>query len=66
MFSSFFGMSSCGLVELIYYFNFRGSSSRRPAQGMGLAQQHGGQGARREPLGRLDVGEGGDVKRMKR
>jgi len=33
---------------------------------MGLAQQHGGQGARREPLGRLDVGEGGDVKRMKR
>jgi hypothetical protein len=33
---------------------------------MGLAQQqNGGQGARREPLARLDV-EGGDVKRVKR
>jgi len=45
--------------------------SRRPMQGMGLSGQYSGwnpgQGqGRREPLGALEVGEGGDVKRMRR
>jgi len=38
-------------------------STRRPVQGMGLAHQSGG--GKREPLARLDLGESGDVKRMK-
>jgi hypothetical protein len=60
-------MFPCGTVGLISYFNSRGSSLRRPAQKMGLVQQQsGGQGVKREPLGSLDVGVDGNVKRMKR
>lgn len=40
--------------------------SRRPVQGMGLAQQQQqGASVKREPFTRLQVGEGGDIKRMK-
>ncbi|OBZ67897.1 DNA repair and recombination protein rhm52 [Grifola frondosa] len=45
------------------------ASVRRPAQGMGLAQQTangGAQQARREPFATLELGEGGDVKRTRR
>ena len=34
-----------------------------PVQGMGLAQQ---QAYNREPLGSLEIGEGGDVKRPRK
>lgn len=48
----------------------RGSSAqRRPAQGMGLAQASSSGvsvNGKREPLGALEVGESGDVKRVKR
>ncbi|TFY63076.1 hypothetical protein EVJ58_g3459 [Rhodofomes roseus] len=54
-----------------------GAASRRPMQGMGLApppgtggrpgpQGAGAQGHRRQPFSALDIGEGGDFKRMKR
>ncbi|CAL1699340.1 unnamed protein product [Somion occarium] len=39
---------------------------RRPVQGMGLAQQGAGAPVRREPLGTIELGEGGDVKRLRR
>lgn len=51
-----------------------GGSTRRPAQGMGLAP-HAGSGGRsaqqamdpkREPFTALELGEGGDVKRLRR
>ena len=41
------------------------SVSRRPVQGMGLAQQQQDASVKREPFTRLEVGDGGDVKRMK-
>jgi hypothetical protein len=42
------------------------TAPRRPAQGMGLAQQQQqGASVKREPFARLEIGEGGDVKRMK-
>ena len=40
-------------------------STRRPVQGMGLSHVAGNSG-RREPLGVLEMGGGGDVKRVKR
>ncbi|KAI3614116.1 dna repair and recombination protein rhm52 [Moniliophthora roreri] len=41
------------------------ATSRRPAQGMGLMGAQGG-GSTRQPLDGLDVGDGGDAKRMRR
>jgi hypothetical protein len=41
-------------------------SQRRPMHGMGLTGGQRGGGGSRQVLGRLEVGVGGDVKRVKR
>ncbi|KAI0738915.1 hypothetical protein C8Q80DRAFT_1112166 [Daedaleopsis nitida] len=42
------------------------AQARSPQQGMGLQNPAGGAGVKREPFAALEVGEGGDVKRLRR
>ncbi|KAK7681344.1 hypothetical protein QCA50_015435 [Cerrena zonata] len=61
--TSNFGSSTGNGLGLKRTFDTAQSGQRRPVQGMGLAQATSG---KREPLGALEIGDGGDVKRLKR
>jgi len=55
-----------GLKRSADIMNAPSAASRRPLQGMGLAQQQSTNAqAKREPFARLEMGETGEVKRMK-
>ena len=55
-------------LYFVLTLELRESSTRRPVQGMGLSHAPTNviNASRREPLAALDIGDGGDVKRVKR